>query len=74
MEPNVDQMSKLVTNSLMLVTALKSRIGYDKAAKIAKKAYEEKTTLRQASIQLGYLSGDEYDSFVNPKDMIHPQL
>ncbi len=74
MEPNVDQMSKLVTNSLMLVTALKSRIGYDKAAKIAKKAYEEKTTLRQASIQLGYLSGEEYDSYVNPKDMIHPHL
>jgi fumarate hydratase class II len=74
MEPNVDQMSKLVTNSLMLITALKSRIGYDKAAKIAKKAYQEKTTLRQASIQLGYLSGEEYDSYVNPKDMIHPQL
>jgi len=74
MEPNVDHMVKLVANSLMLVTALKSRIGYDKAAKIAKKAYEDKTTLRQASIQLGYLSGEEYDAYVNPKDMIHPKL
>jgi fumarate hydratase, class II len=74
MEPNVDHMVKLVANSLMLVTALKSRIGYDKAAKIAKKAYEDKTTLRQASINLGYLSGEEYDAYVNPKDMIHPKL
>ena len=74
MEPNVDHMVKLVANSLMLVTALKSRIGYDRAAKIAKKAYEDKTTLRQASIQLGYLSGEEYDAYVNPNDMIHPKL
>ena len=74
MEPNVDHMSELVANSLMLVTALKSRIGYDKAAKIAKKAYEEKITLRQASIQLGYLSEEEYDAYVNPLDMIHPKL
>ena len=74
LEPNVDHMSELVANSLMLVTALKSRIGYDKAAKIAKKAYEEKITLRQASIQSGYLSEDEYDAYVNPLDMIHPKL
>ena len=74
MEPNVDHMSELVANSLMLVTALKSRIGYDKAAKIAKKAYEERITLRQASIQLGYLSEEEYDAYVNPLDMIHPKL
>ncbi len=74
LEPNVDHMSELVANSLMLVTALKSRIGYDRAAKIAKKAYEEKITLRQASIQLGYLSEEEYDAYVNPLDMIHPKL
>ena len=74
MEPNVDHMSELVANSLMLVTALKSRIGYDKAAKIAKKAYEERITLRQASIHLGYLSEEEYDAYVNPLDMIHPKL
>ena len=55
-----------MTNSLMLVTALKSRIGYDRAAKIAKKAYEEKITLRQATMQLGYLSEEEYDAYVNP--------
>jgi fumarate hydratase, class II len=74
MEPNADRMSELVANSLMLVTALKSRIGYDKAAKIAKKAYEERITLRQASIQLGYLSEEEYDAYVNPLDMIRPKL
>jgi fumarate hydratase class II len=65
-------MDQLVSNSLMLVTALKSKIGYDKAAKIAKKAYEEKITLKQATVQLGYLSEKEYDSIVNPKDMVHP--
>lgn len=72
LEPNVDRMSQLVSNSLMLVTALKSKIGYDKAAKIAKKAYEEQITLKQATVQLGYLSEKEYDSIVNPKDMVHP--
>jgi fumarate hydratase class II len=72
LEPNVERMDQLVSNSLMLVTALKSKIGYDKAAKIAKKAYEEKITLKQATVQLGYLSEKEYDSIVNPKDMVHP--
>ncbi len=72
-EPNVDRMNELVTNSLMLVTALKAKIGYDKAAKISKKAYEDRITLRQATIDLGYLSGEEYDANVNPKDMISPK-
>jgi fumarate hydratase class II len=73
LEPNVDRMSDLVTNSLMLVTALKSKIGYDKAAKIAKKAYADGITLRQATIELGYLTEDEYDANVNPRDMIKPK-
>ena len=73
-EPNVEHMSQLVTNSLMLVTALKSKIGYDKAAKIAKKAYEESITLRQATVALEYLTEEEYDAIVNPKDMIHPKM
>ncbi len=73
-EPNIEHMNKLVTNSLMLVTALKSKIGYDKAAKIAKKAYDEEITLRQASVKLGFLSEEEYDAIVNPEDMIHPKL
>ncbi|MEJ7642821.1 MAG: class II fumarate hydratase, partial [Candidatus Nitrosocosmicus sp.] len=72
-EPNVDRMNELVMNSLMLVTALKSKIGYDKSAKIAKKAYEDGITLRQATLDLGYLSGEEYDANVNPKDMINPK-
>ena len=71
-EPKVARMNELVMNSLMLVTALKSKIGYDKSAKIAKKAYEDGTTLRQATLDLGYLSGEEYDANVNPKDMINP--
>ncbi len=73
-EPNVEHMSQLVTNSLMLVTALKSKIGYDKSAKIAKKAYEESITLRQATVALEYLTEEEYDAIVNPKDMIHPNI
>ena len=72
-EPNVDRMNELVTNSLMLVTALKSKIGYDKSAKIAKKAYEDGITLRQATLDLGYLSGEEYDENVDPKNMINPK-
>jgi fumarate hydratase class II len=72
-EPNIDRMNEMVKNSLMLVTALKSKIGYDKAAKIAKKAYEDGTTLRQATLDLGYLTEEEYDAYVNPKDMINPK-
>ena len=72
-EPNVDRMNELVMHSLMLVTALKSKIGYDKSAKIAKKAYEDGITLRQATLDLGYLSEEEYDANVNPKDMINPK-
>jgi fumarate hydratase class II len=72
-EPNVDRMNELVMNSLMLVTALKSKIGYDKSAKIAKKAYEDGITLRQATLDLGYLSVEEYDANVDPKDMINPK-
>ncbi|MGN6346702.1 MAG: lyase family protein, partial [Candidatus Nitrosocosmicus sp.] len=72
LEPDVERMNNLVSNSLMLVTALKSKIGYDKAAKIAKKAFEEQITLKQATVQLGFLSEKEYDYIVNPKDMVHP--
>ena len=54
----------------MLVTALNTKIGYDKAAKIAKKAYKEGTTLKEAAIELGYLSAEEFDLWVRPEDMI----
>ena len=71
-EPNIDRMDELVKNSLMLVTALKSKIGYDKSAQIAKKAFKENITLREATLKLGYLTDKEYDLIVKPSDMVHP--
>jgi fumarate hydratase class II len=68
-EPNHNRIKEHLNNSLMLVTALNTRIGYDKAAKIAKKAYAEDTTLKAAAIELGYLSGEEFDAWVRPEDM-----
>ncbi len=68
-KPNKKQIKKFVSNSLMLVTALNSKIGYYKAAEIANKAYEEDTTLRQAAIDLKYLNGKEFDEIVDPKKM-----
>ena len=59
-------------NSLMLVTALNPHIGYDKAAEVAKKAYKENITLRQAIIDLGYLDGAEFDRLIQPEKMIRP--
>lgn len=59
-------------NSLMLVTALNPHIGYDKAAKIAKKAYEDKSTLKQAAVSLKILSEEEFDRYVKPEDMVGP--
>jgi len=59
-------------NSLMLVTALNPYIGYDKAAKVAKKAHQDGTSLREAVIELGYLSGEDFDRLVQPKNMISP--
>jgi len=64
---NID---KNLNNSLMLVTALNRHIGYDNAAKIAKTAHKEGTSLKEAAIQLGLLTGDQFDQWVKPKDMI----
>ncbi len=61
-----------VKNSLMLVTALAPRIGYDKAAKLAHVAHEEAISLREACLKLGYLTGDEFDALVRPENMTHP--
>ena len=61
-----------VKNSLMLVTALNPRIGYDKAAKIAHTALEEGISLREACVKLGYLTGEEFDALVKPENMTHP--
>ena len=67
--PNRDVIKNHLENSLMLVTALNNHIGYDKSAKIAKKAHQEGTTLREAALELGYLSNDEFDQWVRPEDM-----
>ena len=69
-EPNTNVIQKLVDNSLMLVTALNTKIGYYKAAEIAQKAHEENTTLRDAAIETGYVTGEEFDQWVRPEDMI----
>lgn len=68
-EPNRKRITEHLNNSLMLVTALNTKIGYDKAAKIAKKAYAEDTTLKVAAIELGYLTAEEFDTWVRPEDM-----
>ena len=68
-EPNYTNLKKNLENSLMLVTALNTKIGYEKAAKIAKTAHENGTTLRQESINLGFLTGEEFDQWVRPEDM-----
>jgi fumarate hydratase class II len=69
---NRDRIGELVGNSLMLVTALTPKIGYDKAAEIAKKAHHEGTTLKEAALALGYLSESEYDEAVRPENMVGP--
>ena len=69
-ETNQTVIQKNLHNSLMLVTALNTHIGYDKAAKIAKKAYAEGTTLKDAALALGYLTADEFDAWVRPESMV----
>ena len=69
-EPNLNVIQKLVDNSLMLVTALNTKIGYYKSAEIAQKAHRENTTLRDAAIATGYVTGEEFDQWVRPEDMI----
>ena len=68
-EPNHPNLKKNLDNSLMLVTALNTKIGYEKAAKIAKTAHENGTTLKEESINLGYLTAEEFDAWVQPEDM-----
>ncbi|MBU1011633.1 MAG: class II fumarate hydratase [Bacteroidetes bacterium] len=69
-EPNVQNIEKNLENSLMLVTALNTHIGYENAAKIAKKAHEEGSTLREAAISLGLVSDEQFTEWVDPKKMI----
>ena len=69
-EPNTDKVDELLKNSLMLVTALNPKIGYYKAAEIANLAHQNKLTLKQAALQTGYLTEEEFDEWVQPKNMI----
>ncbi|MDA7768365.1 class II fumarate hydratase [Flavobacteriales bacterium] len=68
-EPNHQNLKKNLDNSLMLVTALNTKIGYEKAAKIAKTAHENGTTLKEEAVNLGYLTAEEFDQWVKPEDM-----
>ena len=72
-EPNQEAITHHLNNSLMLVTALNPHIGYDNAAKVAKKAYEEGLTLKQSALALGLLTEEEFDKFVRPEQMIGPR-
>jgi fumarate hydratase, class II len=69
---NRAKIDEYVRNSLMLVTAISPKIGYDKAAKVAHEAHVQGISLREASLKLGYLSGEEFDQLVRPVDMTHP--
>ena len=72
-EPNRERINELLHKSLMLVTALNPHIGYDNAAKVAKKAYADGTTLKEAIVALGLLEGDKFDELVKPEMMIGPK-
>ena len=72
-EANTDRINQLMEQSLMLVTALNPHIGYDNAAKVAKKAFTDGTTLREAAIALSLLTAEQYDEWVRPLEMIKPK-
>jgi fumarate hydratase class II len=71
-EPVRARIAELLAQSLMLVTALNPHIGYDKAAQIAKKAHAEGTTLRAAAVASGFVTGEQFDRWVRPEDMVGP--
>lgn len=71
-EANLDVIQKHLENSLMLVTSLNPHIGYDNAAKIAKKAHKEGLTLRQAALELGLLTNEQFNEWVKPEEMVYP--
>jgi len=73
LEANQKNINEHLNNSLMLVTALNTHIGYDNAAKIAKKAHAENKTLKESAVELGLLTEDQFDEFVRPEDMIGPK-
>jgi fumarate hydratase class II len=71
-ELNRPQIDEYVKDSLMLVTALNPHIGYDKAAKVAKNAHKKGISLRESAVELGYLTAEQFDSYVKPEEMTHP--
>jgi fumarate hydratase class II len=73
LQANEPVIKKYLSESLMTVTALSPKIGYDKAAEIAKKAHHEGTTLKEAALGLGYVTSDEFDKYVVPKEMTYPK-
>ena len=73
LEPVADKIDHFLHNSLMLVTALNPYVGYDNAAKIAKTAHKNNSTLKETAIELGFLSAEEFDKYVVPQDMIAPK-
>jgi fumarate hydratase class II len=74
LQPNAARIDELMKKSLMLVTALNPHIGYDNAAKIAKKAHAEGTTLKEAALALGLVSAEDLDKWIKPEEMIHPGM
>ena len=68
----MDRIDHYVQDSLMLVTALNPHIGYDKAAQIAKQAHKEETSLREAALASGHLTGEQFDQWVKPEAMTRP--
>jgi fumarate hydratase, class II len=72
-EANRGRIEELLHNSLMLVTALNPRIGYDKAAQVAKKAHKEGTSLKEAAAALGYVKAEDFDAWVRPEEMLGPK-
>jgi fumarate hydratase, class II len=71
-EANREQIDHYVHNSLMLVTALAPKIGYDNAAQVAKAAHKARISLREAAVKLGFISAEDFDAIVKPEDMTHP--
>ena len=71
-ELNREQISRNLKESLMLVTALNPHLGYDKAAQVAKNAHKKGISLRESVVELGFLSGEEFDTYVKPEEMTHP--
>lgn len=71
-KPNLDRLKMYTNESLMLVTALNSKIGYDKSAMIAKKAYKDGTKLKEAALELGFVTSEQFDEWVKPENMLAP--